>query len=413
LTCLYVKAKLRILVLGSEIPATASMPGSPRLFNLCRRLAVDHQLALVAINRSTDRLESFRADPAATGVFGEITVLPEPPEHSWWRQQVHRLRQEASFVTRSRNPEYFAQQRRRILEICSRNSFDVIYADGLPVSQYVPPDVGCPAVIDLHDCFTLLFRRTIKAEARLTRKLAVYAESESIARLERSLSRAFSAIIFNSEVDEAYFRTLDTAARTRTIGNGVDSIFFAPGGVASDPSKLVFTGVMDYGPNEDAAVYFVQDVLPLIRRRHPEVEFWIVGKDPTERVRALTANPGVHVTGGVPDVRPHIESAGIFVCPLRFGTGVKNKLLAALAMDKAVVATPLSLEGLDLKHEEDLLLGGTPEEFAESVVRLIRDPGLARRLAANGQGAVRSRYSWERSAALMDDVLRRAAAGAT
>jgi len=399
---------MNILVLGSEIPATSSMPGSPRLFSLCRRLSVRHRLTLVAFSSSPERYESFLNDPTVAGVFTQIMVLPEAPAYSWWRQQVHRLRQEASFVTRSRTPAYFAAQCRTIRDVCARANFDVVYADGLPVSQYImEAELQCPAIIDLHDCFTLLFSRTMKAEPRWLRRMAHYAEFRSIARLERSLSRVFSRIITNSSVDEAYLKTLDPAANTLTIGNGVDSAFFSPSGAEPDMAKLVFTGVMDYSPNEDAAIYFGEDILPLIREHHPDVQFWVAGKDPTERIRAMAASrPGVHVTGGVPDVRPYLQSAGIFVCPLRFGAGVKNKLLAALAMGKAVVATRLSVEGLDLREGEDLLLADEPAEFAAKVIQLIKNPESARQLGKTGQAAVKAKYSWEHSAKLLEDALR-------
>jgi glycosyltransferase involved in cell wall biosynthesis len=405
---------MKILVLGSEIPATTSMPGSPRLFSLCRELSARHRLTLVAFSQSAERHKSFRDDPMSAGVFETIVVLPEAPAYSWWRQQVHRLRQEASFVTRTRHPAYFADQCRRIRDTCVQGNFDVIYADGLPVSQYLafanaaPPR---PAIIDLHDCFTLLLTRTMRAEPRWPRKLAMYAASRSIARLERALSRVFSRIITNSTVDEASLKALDPAANTLTIGNGVDSDFFGANDAAPDMTKLVFTGVMDYGPNADAAVYFAEDVLPLIQRRHPEVQFWIVGKDPTERVRALATRRGVHVTGGVPDVRPYLQSAGIFVCPLRFGSGVKNKLLAALAMNKAVVATRLSIEGLDLQKDQDLLLADSPVDFAAAVTRLVENAELARQLGKTGQAAVKNKYSWGHSARLLEDALHSVARG--
>src|SRR6185436_3215080 len=145
----------------------------------------------------------------------------------------------ASFLTRYRNPTYFSTQRQRILDICARGSFNAVYADGLPVSQYLMRgDLQCPAIIDLHDCFTLLYSRTVQAETRWLRKVALFAESRSIARLERSLSRVFSRVITNSSVDEAFLKTLDPAANTLTIGNGVDSGFFGPSDTAPDMTKV-------------------------------------------------------------------------------------------------------------------------------------------------------------------------------
>lgn len=198
---------------------------------------------------------------------------------------------------------------------------------------------------------------------------------------------------------------LDPSANTLTIVNGVDSEFFHPNSGEIDMSKLIFTGVMNYGPNEDAAIYFCEAILPLIQKRYPHVQFWVVGKDPTEKVQALTLRSGTHVTGGVPDIRPHLQTAGIFVCPIRYGAGIKNKVLAALAMQKAVVATRCSIDGLDLRENEDLLIADTPEEFAAKVIRLLQDPDFAKRLGQNGREFVADKYSWNSSVKLLEDTL--------
>lgn len=397
---------MNIMVLAGNIPATAGMAGSPRLFNLCRVLSRQHRLTLVTGTRSQERYADFLKDPATAGVFHEVVVLPGPPDPDWWGQQQHRLRQEAHFVTRWRTPTHHAAQHKRIRDAFVQGACDLLYVDGLAMAQYVmSADLRCPAVIDIHDCMTLLYSRTTKIERRWWRKLALHAETRSYARWERSLSRVFNAVITNSRVDEMYFKKLDPGANTLTIGNGVDSAFFEPGDAESEMPKLIFTGVMSYGPNEDAAIYFCEAILPLIQQRYPHVQFWVVGKDPTEKVRRLADRPGVHVTGTVPDVRPYLWTAGIFVCPLRYGTGIKNKLLAALAMQKPSVATPVSVEGLDLRDKEDLLIANGPKQFASGVFRLLEDPAYAQRLGQNGRKFVVAKYSWEGSARLLEDTL--------
>ena len=399
-------SSLNILVLTFDVPATSNMPGSPRLFNLCRSLSRQHRLTLVTLSRSQERYQAFRDDPMTAGVFERIIVLHDPPAPGWWGTQVHRFRQEVHFATRYRNARYHAEQCRYVRDVFLEGGFDVFYVDGLVMAQYVM-DTGLkrPAIIDLHDCMTLLFERTMRIERNWLRKLGLYLETRSMARCERSLSRVFSVIITNSPVDEEYLKSVAPAANTLTIGNGVDTAFFSPAETEGDLRQLIFTGVMDYGPNEDAAIHFVENILPLIQQRQPEAQFWVVGQHPAERVRRLGEQPGVHVTGGVPDVRPYLEKAGIFVCPLRYGTGVKNKLLAALAMQKPVVATRQSLDGLDLREHEDLLVADEPAEFAAKVVQLIEDPDHARRLASSGRAFVGDRYSWERSARTLEDVL--------
>jgi len=400
---------LNILVLAFDVPATSNMPGSPRLFNLCRSLAQQHQITLMTLSQGEERYRTFLDDPLTAGVFERVIVLPTPPAPSWWGSQVHRFRQAVHFVTRYRNARYHTEQCRSVRDAFLEGGFDVFYVDGLLMAQYVM-DSGLkrPAIIDLHDCMTLLFDRTMRIERNWLRKLALYLETRSMARCERSLSRVFSTIITNSPVDEAYLKGVAPAANTLTIGNGVDTAFFSPAETEGDLRQLIFTGVMNYGPNEDAAIHFAENILPLIQQRRPDVQFWIVGKDPTAKVRRLSEHTGVHVTGGVPDVRPYLEKAGIFVCPLRYGTGVKNKLLAALAMQKPVVATRQSLDGLDLREDEDLLVADEPAEFAAKVVQLIEDTDHGPRLARSGRALVRDRYSWESSARILEDVLLRA-----
>jgi len=400
---------VNILVLTFDVPATSNMPGSPRLFNLCRGLSRQHRLTLVTLSRSQQRYQAFRDDPTTAAVFERIIVLPDPPAPGWWGTQVHRFRQEVHFATRYRNARYHADQCRYVRDVFVEGGFDVFYVDGLLMAQYVM-DTGLerPAIIDLHDCMTLLFERKMRIERNWLRKLALYLETRSMALCERSLSRVFSAIITNSPVDEEYLKSVAPAAKTLTIGNGVDTDFFSPADAEGDPRRLIFTGVMNYGPNEDAAIHFAEKILPLIQQRQPEAEFWVVGKDPTERVRRLSERTGVHVTGGVPDVRPYLAKASIFVCPLRYGTGVKNKLLAALAMQKPVVATRQSLDGLDLLENEHLLVANEPVEFATKVVQLIEDPDHARHLASSGRAFVGDRYSWESSAKTLEEVLLRA-----
>jgi sugar transferase (PEP-CTERM/EpsH1 system associated) len=400
------KNAVNILVLAWDIPATTNMPGSPRLFHLCKELSRDHRLTLAAFCLSEEKYQTFLADPAQRGVFEDVVILPNPGAPRWWDRQVHRVRGEPYFVTRHLAPAYHKDLCGRVRDLFVRGNFDVLYADGLMTAQYVmDSDLKCPAIIDVHDSLSLLFTRTTQAERRWLWRLPLRAQTRRIARWEKSLSKRFDAVITNSRVDQGFFKSLDPSGNVVVIGNGVDSEFFMPTSGNSDLTKLIFTGVMDYGPNEDAALYFCEAILPAIQRRVPRAEFWVVGKHPTKRIELLGERPGVRVTGGVPDMRPFLESAGIFVCPLRYGSGVKNKILAALAMRKAVVATRLSLEGLDLREDQHVLAADEPESFAAQVLRLIEDPGLAARLAKNGQAFVRAKYSWERSAELLEQSL--------
>ena len=399
---------MKVLVVGWDIPASTAMPGSPRLFSLCRGLSRNHELHLITRCSSEERYQWFLNDSAAPGVFKSITILPDPPSAAtWWNRQRHRFHRAAYFDNRYRHPSYHGQVRETIQSLATKEHVDIAYVDGLVMSPYTESTPRRPAFIDLHDSLTLLFTRMMKAEHDLKKKFMLYLQAKDVARSERSLADRFSLILTNSPIDEAAIKNLSPSARTLTIRNGVDTEFFTPNGGSVRPKRLVFTGVLSYEPNEDAVIYFCETILPSIRARVPDVEFWIVGSEPTARVRSLVQLPGVHVTGSVPDVRPYLDSAAVFVCPLRSGAGVKNKILAALAMGKPLVATRLSLDGLDFTEEHDLLVADDSESFADKVVRILSDRVCGEALGKHGQRSVKQRYSWRVSTEMLDDVLHR------
>lgn len=397
---------MKILVLAPEFPATSKMPGSPRLFNLCRELSRQHELHLLAFCSSSERQQSFLNDPTAANVFSTVEVLPDPPSMTWWGQQRHRLHLAANFETRFRFPEYHQAIRSRVREACIRNRCDLIYVDLLAMSQYVYPGRDVPAIIDLHDSLSLLAGRVLKTTRGWRPHLAGYLNLRKIRQLEGSLGQEFGLVVTNSSVDEQVIAELSSGINTVTITNGVDMEYFAPDNSSVDPAKIVFTGVMSYSPNEDAVLYFAREIFPLVLERSAKAEFWIVGSDPTDQVKGLRRIPGIHVTGEVDDVRPYVSQAGVFVCPLRYGSGVKNKILAALAMQKPIVATSLSIDGLDLVDNREVLLADDPQTFAEKVGGLLSDPETVGQLAGNGLARVQSQYSWAAMGRALEAAIR-------
>ncbi|MEP6936214.1 MAG: glycosyltransferase [Nitrospirota bacterium] len=321
-------------------------------------------------------------------------MLPDPPAVRWWGQQWHRAHLAAHFEMRYRHAGYYRLIRERILELCSHERIDLIYADLLAMSQYVDLQMNIPAIVDLHDSMTLLSRRMLNAERGWRKRLSAYLGLISAKRLEGTLGRTFDLVITNSVVDVQIIRELSSNLKTLTITNGVDMEYFSPSAGVVEEDKIVFTGVMGYPPNEDAALHFAEDMFPLIKAKRPQAQFWIVGSEPSERVKSLTRISGIHVTGKVDDVRPYLRSATVFVCPLRIGSGVKNKILAAMAMQKATVATSMSIDGLDLADNREVLLADTPQDFAEKVVRLLNDQKAAQQLGANGLARVQGQHSW-------------------
>jgi glycosyltransferase involved in cell wall biosynthesis len=156
---------------------------------------------------------------------------------------------------------------------------------------------------------------------------------------------------------------------------------------------------MDWMPNEDGINWFVDDVLPRIHQQLPDVTLTIVGRNPPPRIQQLSRQDArLQVTGSVPDVRPYMERAAVFVVPLRVGGGTRLKIFEALAMQLPLVSTTIGAEGLPLVPGEHALIADGADSFAEAVVQLLSDPGRAGALAGAGASLVRSQYGWDRAA---------------
>jgi glycosyltransferase involved in cell wall biosynthesis len=165
---------------------------------------------------------------------------------------------------------------------------------------------------------------------------------------------------------------------------------------------------MDYRPNVDGVEHFGREIFPILRRAVPELEFWIVGRNPTPRVRALASAEGVRVTGEVDDVGEYLARAAVAVVPLRIAQGVQNKILEAMAAGTPVVATSKAFEGIDATPGADLLVADGAADFAGAVERLLRDSHERERLAASARKVVETRYSWDSSMAELERILREA-----
>ena len=229
-------------------------------------------------------------------------------------------------------------------------------------------------------------------------------------RYEQRAADLFRAVLLASEAEAELFRSLGGGhGNVLGISNGVDMAYFAPQGDDASPEagSLVFCGAMDYPPNVDAVVWFSDTVLPAIRQRLPETTFWIVGARPTRQVRALATRAGVRVTGAVTDVRPFVAGAALSVAPIRVARGLQNKVLEAMAMGKAVVATPQAFEGIEAVPGRDLAVAADePTAFAEAVLDLLLSPQAATAMGMRARACVEQRYSWAARLAPLEALLR-------
>ena len=236
-------------------------------------------------------------------------------------------------------------------------------------------------------------------------------EARTLLAFERASAAWADASVFVSAAEAALFRRLapEAAARIHAVPNGVDCAFFAPDPDLADPfdgagPALVFTGAMDYWPNVDAVAFFAQSVLPLVRARHPNARFWIVGGNPAPEVVALGRLEGIAVTGRVPDVRPYLAHAAAAVAPLRIARGVQNKVLEAMAMARPVVVTPEALEGIAAEPGRHVRVGTDPVSLADQIAQVLADPS-APAMGTAARRFVQEHHDWAASLGRLDALL--------
>jgi polysaccharide biosynthesis protein PslH len=376
-----------------------------RNFNLIAGLSRRHEIDLATFlvpgsaSESVELLQPYCC---------RIIALPQPARQLSERARDTLLKAAPDMALRLLSYEMDA----RLGELArDRGPYDVLQVEGIEMSPYMPgirraapwPGKRPFVVYDDHNAEYVLQKRAFATDARQPRRWIAAAYSlvqwRKLARYERRVCRTASKVVAVSEVDRNALLRLDPALDVAVVPNGVDLDFNRPGAVAPQAGlgehALVFTGKMDYRPNIDAVTWFVDAVFPLIRQAAPDARFCIVGQQPHPRVQALAERPGVFVTGRVPDTRPYIAAAAVYVIPLRIGGGTRLKVLEAMAMGQAIVSTRLGCDGFPFSDGEEVAYGNTPAEFARQVLGLLVNRARAAELGRKARAYVEAHYGWD------------------
>jgi sugar transferase (PEP-CTERM/EpsH1 system associated) len=232
-------------------------------------------------------------------------------------------------------------------------------------------------------------------------------EHRKLEREERRLARRFDLCTATTRAEWHTLQRLAPEAATDWFPNGVDSEYFHPSTAPYNPRRIVFVGRMDYYPNQQGVLWFCACVMPALRARRPDVEFFVVGADPTSEIRKLNELPGVTVTGSVTDVRPYLHEAAVMVAPLRIARGTQNKILEGMASGVPVVASRIAVEGVDANAPEHLVTASEPEEYVEALLGILDDADTRERLSAAGRARVLSHHAWSASMRKLERIVER------
>jgi len=384
--------------------------GKLRTWHIMRHLAQRHAITYLSF-----------ADPGAKAgdvegmreVCQSIETVPrlDPPKGTW------RFRADAASyladpvpyaIAKYRSPAY----RRRLHELLRARRFDVVVCDFLVPMVNMPERLPCPVVLFTHNVESEIWRRHVDTARNVVARQLLRQQWRRMQRFEAEALRRADVAVAVSDADVDSFAELyPGAARKplRVVPTGVDAEYFEPSTRPPRHAHLVFTGSMDWLPNEDGVRYFAAEVLPRIRALVPDTTLTIVGRAPTPGVRKLADDPAIAVTGLVEDVRPYIADAQVYVVPLRVGGGTRLKIFEAMAMGRAVVSTTIGAEGLPVTPGRHIAIADEPEAFARAVVDLIRDSNARAGLEAAARRLVSEQYDWSVVAREFDRALTSAA----
>jgi sugar transferase (PEP-CTERM/EpsH1 system associated) len=400
-----------ILILAPQLPVppqalTGAVQGTTiRNFNLLAGLAKHHTVDLLTFFAAADgtAAEQRAALDLLAPYCRMILAEPAPVRTLSRRARDTILSPLPDLALRLSAPVMQAHMER----LLRTQDYDVIQVEGVEMAPYAARLAGATSrprfVFDDHNAEYVLQQRAFLTDARRPRRWIAAAYSlvqwRKLMGYERRVCRAADRVAAVSEADAAALRRLAPGLEVAVVPNGVDLTFNRPGVVppaeGMGEHALVFTGKMDYRPNVDAVVWFVDTVLPLIRSQLPGVRFYVVGQQPHARVQALASDPAVIVTGRVADVRPYIAGAGAYVVPLRIGGGTRLKVLEAMAMGQAMVSTRLGCDGFPFEDGRELRFADDPAGFAAAVVELLHDRRQAAALGGRGRSYVEAHFGWE------------------
>ncbi len=382
---------LDLAFLAPQLPWPLDTGGKIRTYHLLAALARQHRVTLLALEGEappSGGLERLRQ----LGVRAEL--FPRPGRLGGAVQLARGLAGPLPYNLVKYQSPCIAN---RLRELKRAGLCQVVHCDHLHMAPY-GLDSGLPYIVDEHNVESVIWRRFARDDKEPIHRRALFAQQASLLeRAEAGLCEAADLVLLCSEADgEALLRlTGAPGPATRVVPNGVDVDYFGEQVSPERRGHVFFTGSMDWAPNQNAVLAFLDEIWPEMRRQMPALEFVVVGRNPGKALLERQGVDGVTVTGTVPDVRPFMRGALALLVPMRVGGGTRLKILEAFAAGVPVVSTAVGIEGIEAVPDEHYLLAETPEQFAAAAARLAATPDLGPTLAAAGKQLATDRYSWQ------------------
>jgi len=380
---------LNVLVLDEEIPFPLNSGKRIRTWNLLRNLGQEHTITFLCYG-TKDHPGVPMLEKLGIRVV-QVQGLPPSNSVGFYAGAFSNIFSLWPYSVSRHHTRRFS---RAIRKLIAEESFDLVHCEWTPYASYMNAVGTLPMLIMAHNIEATVWRRRAQHASNLLERMFMALQARKMARFEkRSFARAGRVAVVTEE--EAQTARQWGARAIYLVANGVDTEYLQPTGEAPEADSLLFLGSLDWQPNRDALLYLLREILPRLQATNPQAKLRVVGRQPGTRLREQVEGfPGVEWVGEVPEIRPYFARAAVVLVPLRIGGGSRIKILESLSMGKAVVATRIGAEGLEVVSGVHCLVADSPEDFSRCIARLLDDPKLAAKLGGKGRELVVQQYDW-------------------
>ena len=389
---------MKVLWIGHNLAYPPKGGALQRNYNLLRQAAAHAEVHFIAFDQPRTRPSDIQPDDCITALKGFCASANWVPLAQPGGRFHRHLMAARSLVSKNPYEVHWLRSRQlqtKLAGLFRLHRFDVVHFDTLGLAQYIPLANTSGMVLNHHDVQAALMARRMELETNPVLKQYWRIETRKLRDAELHWGEKVDMNLVCSAEEAALLIGERSCMRTAVVANGVDTAYFSP---RSDPGgqTLLFCGSLDMYPNQDAVKYFFEAIWPALRSRHKDIEIYMVGRRPPDwlKARADTDNR-LHVTGFVDDVRSYFRKATICVCPIREGGGTRLKILDSLAMGVPVIGTSFACSGLNLRHDRDVIMADSADEFVRQVGQLLDRAELRLRIGSAGRQVVEREYSWD------------------
>ena len=393
---------MKILLTCKEFPHSKVIGGPIIIYNRLKHLSKNHCVSLAAFSKEGD--ETYI--PSVKEYCHDLKLIPLPPKRS-------PLKMAKDFLF-SPVPPYFLrvhdspEMSKTIADMVAKDRYDFVIGEYSVMGQFIHKNSMLPPVrriISVHECYYLArlkdyrfhkwgrkkLRELINLKGLKTYEFDMYAQADKVLTLTSQGRDELLAI--RPDLDIAI------------VPHGVDVDHFAFSDPDGEEQSLIFVGNYLHYPNVDAVLYFHQEIWPKAKAKIPGLKFVVVGQAPPPEIQNMAQDASITVTGRVDDVTPYIRKGQIFICPVRLGGGFRGKILEAMAVGRPIVSTSLGAEGIPSESGANIMIADTPEDFAASIEKLLKDRDLYERIRRAGRQLTEEKYAWAKGVEVLEGIL--------